>query len=148
MLCGHVVQRIARDYGLDLTVFLYDAEGRSEHAQYYFQVKATDKLVRLRRTGEITLPVERGDVESWLRAEDPVILALYDAKEDVAYWLFVQGYFRSRPGIDLSDLPAKITVRIDPKHMLTEAAVKGFQAFQAELRQPRRSPGSVHHGDQ
>ena len=71
--CGHVIERTTRDYGIDLTMQVYDAAGRREHGDLYMQVKATDKVVRLRRTGEIALPVERGDVEWWLRSLVPVV---------------------------------------------------------------------------
>jgi hypothetical protein len=51
LLCGHSVERIYRDYGIDLVMFTHAADGEVESGQVFLQVKATDKL-KLRLGGK------------------------------------------------------------------------------------------------
>ena len=142
--CGYTVERMVRDYGLDLTLYTFNRHGELEGGEAYFQVKATDRPTRLKSTGEITLTVERGDLAGWLASGPPVILILYDAKRDVAYWLYVQAYFQRLTGFQLSNAPAKVTVRIDPANVLNEAAVRKFALFKDRAR---HQLGSIRHDD-
>ncbi len=42
--------------------------------------------------------LDRADLHSWLTEFQPVILVVYDAPGDRAYWLYVQAYFAKLPG--------------------------------------------------
>ena len=42
--CGFSVERVEHDYGIDLVLFTYDANGEIENGQVYLQLKATDNL--------------------------------------------------------------------------------------------------------
>ena len=44
LLCGWTAERRIHDYGLDLTVWTYDADGFIEAGEIYVQLKATDHL--------------------------------------------------------------------------------------------------------
>ena len=44
LLAGYSVQRIVRDYGIDLFVATYDASGVLENGDIRIQIKATDSL--------------------------------------------------------------------------------------------------------
>ena len=94
LLCGHTLEGFRNDYGLDLMMFTYDTTGAVEEDVVFFQVKATD-ILKVRADGQ-SLPfrVQCADIEFWLRHTFPVILIVYDARADRAYWLYVQAYFR------------------------------------------------------
>jgi hypothetical protein len=44
LLCGCTVQRLHPDYGYDLSMTSFNAQGEIEPGIIYFQVKATDNL--------------------------------------------------------------------------------------------------------
>ena len=55
------------------------------------QVKATDFL-RPRQNGQsFAFRLETADLRLWLRERPPVILIVYDALREDAYWLYVPG---------------------------------------------------------
>lgn len=102
LLCGFVVEQRLKDYGYDFVLYTYDQNGEAENGEIFIQVKATDTLPLLADGERIAFPVSEIDLALWLREPMPVILVLYDAQMNVAYWLYVQAYFerqqRERPG--------------------------------------------------
>jgi hypothetical protein len=44
LLCGHTVERVRSDYGVDLLLFTFDASGEMEDGYIPIQVKATEGL--------------------------------------------------------------------------------------------------------
>jgi Domain of unknown function (DUF4365) len=79
LLGGGTVERIQRDYGLDLILFTYSAAGRIESSHIFVQVKATERLKWLRAGGKSSFRLERSDLVAWLFQLLPVILVVYDA---------------------------------------------------------------------
>jgi len=61
------------------------------------QVKATDHLKRLAGGQTISWRIESAHLHHWLNEPMPVILVVYDAQQDEAYWLYVQKYFEEAP---------------------------------------------------
>ncbi|MDQ3842888.1 MAG: DUF4365 domain-containing protein, partial [Bacteroidota bacterium] len=43
----------------------------------------------------VTFDVDTRDLNLWLNQFDPVLLVIYDAQNDKAYWLDIQEYFKS-----------------------------------------------------
>lgn len=90
--CGFTAERIAHDYGLDLYMTTYGADGKAESGWVLFQVKATDHLTREADGATVICRVERADLNRWMGETYPVILVVYDAQADVEYWLYVQAH--------------------------------------------------------
>src|SRR5262245_19860815 len=84
---------IPHDYGIDLVVFTFDERGEQEPGQIRVQVKATERIRWLADGQAFAFRVSRADIRTWLRERDPVILAVYDATANRAWWVHVQGYF-------------------------------------------------------
>jgi hypothetical protein len=97
LLAGFAVDRVQQDYGTDLYVYTFDDAGGVETGHLLLQVKATDHLTLLSNQQTVAVRVERRDVDRWTGELLPVILIIYDALADVAYWLYVQSYFAGRP---------------------------------------------------
>src|SRR3954451_23753318 len=95
--CGWTVERKRHDYGIDLYMETYNADGEVENGWVWFQLKATDTVKRSADGMVILLRLEWRDLLFLLNEFLPVVLVLYDAQEDKAYWLDVQEYFRSEP---------------------------------------------------
>jgi hypothetical protein len=127
--CGWVVERVLHDYGIDLELHSFDRSGQVQIGEVLLQLKATDRL-RL-RPGVATVPcrVERSDLTRWLAEPFPVILILYDARKDVAYWMYVQEYFRRQKGFNLFTAGQTITVPVPTANIVTTAAVRRFARF-------------------
>lgn len=77
--CGWTVERTRHDYGIDLLMQTYNADGEVESGRVLFQLKASD-VVRCSADGQwIPLRLEWRDLLFWLNEVKPVILVLYDA---------------------------------------------------------------------
>jgi hypothetical protein len=54
----------------------------------------------------------------------PVILALYDARADLAYWLYVRRYFAALPDFDLRRAGERVSVTIPCSNVLDRPAMQ------------------------
>jgi hypothetical protein len=133
LLCGYSLERIRQDYGLDLILFTYNTDGELEDGDILLQVKGTERARRIRAGQTITFRVERADVQGWIRRVMPVILVVYDAADDVAFWLYVQRYFESLPGFNLFEAHERITVHLPASQVLNPAAMRQVAAFRDQV---------------
>jgi hypothetical protein len=143
LLCGFAVQRIAQDYGIDLWIATFDRSGELQNGQVRLQLKATDHL-KVTADGRFVLfRVARKDLHDWLLELMPVILVVYDAQGDLAYWLYVQAHFEKLPDFDVNAAGAQLTVRIPRTNIVDQAAMRKFAEYRdAVLTQ---TEGVVHH---
>lgn len=122
--CGWTIQRTSHDYGIDLTMETYNLAGEPENGRVLFQVKATDKLqVRDKKTS-VTVRVEWRDVEAWRTEPMPVILVLYDASEDQAFWVHVQACFAGARRRRFRSPAATTTVSLPYEQVVNESAMR------------------------
>ena len=143
--CGFVAEEPEHDYGYDLVLFTYSAEGKIENGIVYVQLKATDSLAsQLIDNGEtISYSVERRHIELWQAEPMPVIFVVYDAIQETAYWLYVQRHLQSSPLL-AKDKQKEVRLRIPIHNRLDAAAFGAFQRFKNEiLHRIRRVP--LHH---
>jgi hypothetical protein len=92
--CGWTVQRFSPDYGLDLLVTTFNRRGEIENGDVRLQIKATDSIKVVAGGNAIAVRVEWRDMVYWLNEPLPVILVIYDAKSDQAWWLDLQESLR------------------------------------------------------
>ena len=140
--CGFTTQKIEHDYGIDLFLFTYDSNGESENGAIRLQVKATDRLKVLADHRTISFRLDLRDVRHWLGESLPVILNLYDAVKDKAYWLYIQQFFGERQ--KLSTTRGKIAVSIPIRNVVDEAAIRRFAQFRDNLL---KQIGTIIHYD-
>lgn len=132
LLGDGTVERIVRDYGLDLNLFTFTPRGELEAGTIFVQVKGTEQIQWHRGQGRASFRLERLDLVGWLRQLLPVILIVYDATEDRAYWLHVQGHFAALPDFNLFAAGKKVTVHLDARQVLDPAAIRQFAALRDE----------------
>ncbi|MXN92971.1 DUF4365 domain-containing protein [Flavobacterium sp. Sd200] len=114
---GFSYEVIAKDYGIDSIIYTYDIYGGIENGSIYVQLKATDNL-NVNATGEfISFTVEAADLDYWSNEYDPVILIIYDAKNDDAYWYHIQENFEAKEYFKGQ------TVRIPVENIFNEKAL-------------------------
>src|SRR5580698_5906216 len=82
LLAGYTLERITRDYGLDLNMTTFGLGGQIEGEMVWFQVKAPDNLQHAADETTVAVRVESADLRYWLMQLMPVILVLYDVKKD------------------------------------------------------------------
>ena len=59
LLCGYSVERMAHDYGVDLLLYTFNADGEIENDTVKIQLKATDNLTMLQDGERIPFPIFR-----------------------------------------------------------------------------------------
>jgi hypothetical protein len=141
-ICGYTVERVTRDYGIDLEMTTYGPEGEVEPGLVLFQVKATDHLPLLADGSAVAFPVSTADLAYWLGQISPVVLAVYDAVGDRTFWLYVQRYAEEqllRP----DDLGGSVTLRIPTTNELNPASVRLLREFKARIQ--AQAGGTVRH---
>lgn len=126
LLAGFTAERRVHDYGIDLTISTYDANGNVENAQIHVQLKATDHPKWVEQGRMIACRIERADLRAWLNEPMPVILVVYDVTVDVAYWLYVQEHFQRRPRFEPARGSVKVTIRIPRTNVVNVAAMRHF----------------------
>ncbi len=134
--CGWTVERTRHDYGIDLMMRTYADTGEAETAVVYIQLKATDSLPLSADKRKILLRLEWRDLLFWLNEPMPVILIVYDAGGDTAYWLNVQEYFRGRSWAERAGAAATVTVHVPTENFVDEAAIRRFARFRDEVVAP------------
>jgi len=129
LLCGYTVEHPRSDYGYDLLLSTYNSNGEPENGEVRIQLKATDSLSPLKDKKFISWRLLRSDLARWLYDQFPVILVVYDAHKDCAYWLYVQRHFEQIIGFNLFSAPESITVRIPIENILDREAILSFSRF-------------------
>ena len=124
LLCGHTPQRIQHDYGYDLLMITYSPRGEVQGGWAYFQVKATRRLPLLKDGKTISWAVSRRDLKLWLSETCPVILVIYHAPRDRAYWLDVQDYFLGPNSLALFRPVDTLNVQISTSQVLDRRAIQ------------------------
>ena len=82
------------DYGNDGTIDTFNEQGEPENLYIYFQLKSTDHIKYLKSKKSFTFDLSKQDLEFWLYNTNPVIIVLFDAQKEVAYFMDIQDYFR------------------------------------------------------
>lgn len=124
-LCGHSrVPGHAADYGIDLVMWPHGADGIYENGEVKFQVKATDALKVLADGGTISLSLDAQDLDHWMGEIAPVVVVVYDAQTDRAYWLDVKAYGRGQGWRQGSFTTRTLTVRIPMSNRVNRRAIR------------------------
>jgi len=129
LLCGYTLERFKHDYGIDLVLFTYTDAGEVEDECVFLQLKASDGLRSHKGKESFSFRIERRDLVRWLAQMMPVILIVYDARNEVAYWLYVQSYFQKRAGFNLFTAGKTVTVTISTRNVVSAGAIRRFARF-------------------
>ena len=127
--CGWTAQRVSPDYGVDLLMDTFDTRGRIENGVVKFQLKATEALQVVARQKAIAIRLDWRDVVYWLNEWMPVILVVYDAKQDRAWWMYLQESLRGVARQKRLRRSATLTVHVPLANLLDTEAVRQFARF-------------------
>lgn len=143
LLCGHSVERVEHDYGIDLILFTYDSDGEIENGQVFIQLKATDHVRELVVEDAVSFRLRRSDLDLWLAEPMPCILVVYDAARDKAYWLYLQAYFEDRRKFRAAARRGTVTVRIPRVNLVGTEAIRTFVSYRDDVL--GQMQGTVRH---
>jgi hypothetical protein len=128
---GHWLDAPRNDYGIDATMFHHNERGEVENGEVRFQLKATSKL-KLSRDGTwISQRVETRDLRYWYFELFPVLIIVYEAQKDRAFWLHIQDYVDSHPALMESDADTT-TLRVSTRNKLSLRAIDRFRKLSLE----------------
>lgn len=133
LLAGHTMQRITHDYGIDTFMTTYAPDGQIEYEVVWFQVKSTDSVQTAADEMTVSVRVDFADLRYWLFEMMPVVLALYDAQQDRAYWVDVQEYARERD-LDVDEVGETVTLHLPTAWPLNVDAVRAIRERKESVR--------------
>ena len=141
--CGFTVERRWHDYGFDLGLTTYDANGELEIGEVLMQMKATDHLKVTSDGLIVRFRVERVDLRRWLAVTLPVIFVVYNARADEAYWLYLQAHFARQHEFDPLHGSQTVTLRIPRTQRFEEVAVRQIAHYRDKIQS--QIGGVLHH---
>ena len=134
---GHSAERVENDYGYDLIVSTYDADGFVESGFILLQLKATDKIRKVEKGQFVSHTISIKDYRLWMAEGYPVFLILFDAVARRAYWLDIQKHPKNHEIQEPKPKSSSITLRIPIGNEMSEATVDEMRsrkaAFMARL---------------
>jgi hypothetical protein len=139
LLCGHTAERIRHDYGIDMFVRTYDERGFVEPGYLLFQLKAAERLRHVAGGQQIAIRLETAHLRQWLDEPVPVILVVYDADSDAAYWLDVQQEIGRKSAALKWQKPARKTLRVPARQRFDRSAMEELSALKRAVVKPIRS---------
>lgn len=83
LLCGFSIERVQRDYGVDLIIFSYTESGEVQSGCIFVQVKATERPRWVSEREELSFSLERAHLRAWLQEVFPFVLIVYDASRSL-----------------------------------------------------------------
>ena len=126
---GHTAQRLEKDYGYDLFLFTFDAQGYAEPGVVSLQLKAAESLPTVGTDYVFDLDIR--DYNLWIHERMPVVLVLFDATQRQAFWLAIQRYFRENDVRKPRKGTKTVRVRVPAGQIVSQQAI-------AEMRRIKR----------
>ena len=102
----------------------FSENGEVENTQIHIQLKSTDTMKYTADKQFFACDVSKRDLELWCFSDITVILVLYDAQKEIAYYMDVLEFYK-KDGIDLDKIRKFVRLKIPVKDIWTpEAAIK------------------------
>jgi hypothetical protein len=132
LLRGHWLDSPRNDYGVDAIMFHHGPNGEVENGEVRFQLKATDRLETLAAGDQIGQRVSTQDLRYWYFESYPLILIVFDAIRNRAFWLDVQSYLERRPE-GLESASERVTLHVPLRNMLTLRSIDTFRELSLQV---------------
>jgi hypothetical protein len=120
LYAGYTVMRYSHgnDYGYDGLIQTYNKQGEIERFRFHFQLKSTDNIQFSTDKKSVVFDLSVRDLELWLDDSMMMILILYDAQGETAYYVDLQAYFNEN-GIKIGEDRKFIRVHISVNNIVT-----------------------------
>ena len=110
----------------------------------YLQLKSTDNIGKYRRSEGYSYPFEIEYLEIWINEPMPVILILFDAINERAYWTYLQAYVR-KTRFPTNTGKKSFTVRFGEDNVVSTEAVCKWKKYKDRILS--QSKGNITHDD-
>lgn len=95
LYAGFTVERIKHDYGHDGFFVTFNELGEIEPHLVRFQLKSTDSIQFSEKKQSFSFDLSKRDLELWLLDTYKMLIILYDAQKELAYFEDLQVYFNN-----------------------------------------------------
>ena len=127
LLTGNVLRRFrGNDYGYDGILESFTEQGEAESQLVMIQLKSTDNIQLSAQKAGFIVDLSKRDLELWLESVLPVLLVLYDAQQEIAYFIDLQSYFNENRLL-LRDVRKFVRVFLPLNAVFNKAAIKELQ---------------------
>jgi hypothetical protein len=124
LYAGFTIQRNTHnDYGYDGLVYTFNEQGEINPFNFHIQLKSTDNIRQLTKQKTISFDLSKRDLELWLLSTTKLLVVLYDAQDEVAYFIDLQEYFREN-SVLLSTIKKYFRVNIPIANLFNSQSVK------------------------
>ena len=136
LVCGFSIERVTHDYGIDALLFTYNAAGEIENGHLEIQVKATDVPRYVEGGQALAVRIETADLAYWQFQPMPVILVVYDAAREQAFWIHIQDSLQTEN--TLKNDRERVTMRLPTAQLLNSSAMRHFQSCRTQIEAANR----------
>jgi hypothetical protein len=127
LLAGNVLRRFGEyDYGYDGMIDTFNDQGETENLSFKIQLKSTDSIQLSPQKQGFIIDLSKRDLELWLNNSHPVLLILYDAQEDSAYFTDLQIYFNENRLL-LKNVRKFVRVFLSPTSIFNKSSIQELQ---------------------
>ena len=133
LLADYTIQRIIYDYGYDGYIQTFRDNGEVEANSIFVQLKSTDNLKLIaKEENSIIFDLSIRDLELWLLGKEMMLLVIYDAQLDQAFFVELRDYFAEKHE-DLQNIHKFVRIYIPYKNILNPTAVKQLRAVKNSI---------------
>jgi Domain of unknown function (DUF4365) len=127
LLSGDVLRRFSdNDYGYDGMIDTFDEQGQANNIQFFVQLKSTDVIQFSQQNDGFIVDLSKRDLELWLKSPLPVLLILYDAQQEIAYFTDLQTYFNANK-LELKNVRKFVRIYLSLQSVFNITAIKELQ---------------------
>ena len=126
LISGNVLRRYSEyDYGYDGAIEMFNELGEKQNRMFMIQLKSTDNIQLSIQKGGFAVDLSKQDLELWLDSSYPVLLMLYDAQREIAYFTDLQNYFNEN-SILLRNVHKFVRIFLSQEAVFNTAAIQEF----------------------
>jgi hypothetical protein len=124
LLTGNVLRRYREyDYGYDGMIETFTQQGEAQNRSFMVQLKSTDVIQLSPQKGGFGVDLSKRDLELWLECPSPVLLILYDAQQETAYFTDLQTYFNENRLL-LKNVRKFVRIFLPPQSVFNTTAIQ------------------------
>ncbi len=128
LYAGFTVHRYSsnNDYGYDGLFHIFNERGEYQNGIVFFQLKSTDQMQFSTKKNAFVYDLSHRDLELWLADTMTMLLVLYDAQKEIAYYIDLQDYFKKNSITTDKDWKF-IRVYIPKTNIFTQSVAQSFR---------------------
>ena len=127
LLSGNVLKRKGDiEYNYDGAIVTFDETGQINNLSLMIQLESTDVIQLSPKKAGFSIDLSKRDLERWLNTETPVLLILYDAQQDIAYFTDLQTYFNENRHL-LKNVRKFVKIFLSSKSVFNQSAISELQ---------------------